>query len=50
MAREKRETTRKGEEKMKLGKEGNWETETRIEPGIFNREGREVTRRRGRKR
>jgi hypothetical protein len=30
---------------MKLGKAENWETETRIDQGIFNREGREVARR-----
>ncbi len=30
---------------MKLGKVENWETHIRIDQGIFNREGREVTRR-----
>ena len=34
-----------GAEKMKLRKVENRETEIRIDQGIFNREGREVTRR-----
>jgi len=36
---------RQGEEKRKIGKVENWETKIRIDQGIFNREGYEVTRR-----
>jgi len=39
--------TKAGEEKMKLWKVENWETEIRIGQDIFNHEGRKMTRRRG---
>ena len=39
--------TKTGEEKMKLWKVENWETRIRIDQGIFNHEGRKMTRRSG---
>jgi len=45
--RETQKSNKTGAEKRKIGKEENWETMNRIGQGIFNREGRGVTRRGG---